>query len=415
MPLTRAIDNHRRSYVFLGPLIGMIILVGVVEVTVGFIDILKESVMIQGGTIMERFASMGEETIPLSSDAVVPVGCAQIRCCIETMDSNETSSALRQYSWPSKSHPIPSSNDIVTNETSICIMYNETIHSKCPSIGGRVHQTSTQLALQLGGHNDSYYGAYPSGCTVRSIFLRSFDRASVIHFEGDSIMRQLWTRLVCMARDQDSCIDPHFKSCAMYSFNGTGDGGHDRFDMLSRSIWEDPISQLYHIGKYDITLSYCFATSPSFDVLKTDDDGRNKQISMIVFGLFYWDVVSTYSKWIGSHGEEELGKRINRAKAVMFVERIPSRWKYSTATNIEVLAFLKNVTSQSQVKLGLVPWNTTIANHRSVGLEPVDPLHWMCRWMETDNLVHGKLVDCADREMRAVANYFLDELLKMFQ
>jgi hypothetical protein len=320
---------------------------------------------------------------------VVPGECAEVRCCLETMPRNETVSALSRYTYP---------NPSITNGTSLCILYSNTTHAKCPT-----EEMSTAAFLNELRDTGNFYNTFLNGCQVRSILLNSFTRSSIIHFEGDSIMRQLWTRLICMARDQGSCVDVAFKSCAFYSFNSTGG---DRFDLAG--MWHDPISYM-HRGS-DITLSYCFTTSPSLNVAETNVSER---IQLYVFGLFYWDAVGHFEQWIRSHGEDNLKARLTNLKSVMFVERIPSRWKYPTETNKQVFDFMKNATSQSETRIGLVPWNRSIATHRPESLEPVDPLHWMCRWRAEESLTHGPLLDCVDREMQAVVLSFLSELLRL--
>ena len=155
-----------------------------------------------------------------------------------------------------------------------------------------------------------------------------------------------------------------------------------------------------------IVMSYCFTTSPTLSVLDESQDSA-KNIALLSFGLFYWEEVSTFDSWTNNK-ESLLASRIPKAKLLMIIERIPW-WKFGTEINDQVMAFLRNSTSPKRV--GQVPWNMLIAPKRPPDLEPVDSLHWMCRWRAGDDLVTGSSYQCLDRENQAVVISYLHELM----
>ena len=310
--------------------------------------------------------------------------------CAERRDIQGVSNNLMMMSLRSRLEP--------TNETDICIVYNRTRTQDCMATLGELGEASVKLNSEI--FYDSIYNTSLTGCQIRSAFLEMFAADSWLHFEGDSIMRQFWIRLICMIRDLDVCIDPASKACAVYALNLTD----DYFSGQAMS-WDD-ISDDARMNN-GIVMSYCFTTSPTLSVLDESQDST-KNIALLTFGVFYWPVVSTFEKWINNK-ESLLASRIPKAKLLMNIERIPSRWKFDSEINGQVMAFLRNNTDPKRV--GQIPWNSLIAPKRPSDVVPVDPLHWMCRWRVGEDLVTGNSYQCFDRENQAVVISYLHELM----
>lgn len=198
----------------------------------------------------------------------------------------------------------------------------------------------------------------------------------------------------------DVCVDPAFKGCAVYALNLTD----DYFSGQTKS-WDD-ISDDARMNN-GIVMSYCFTTSPTLSVLDESQDSSTN-IALLTFGVFYWPAVSTFDTWINDK-ESLLASRIPKAKLLMHIERIPSRWKFNTEINDQVMAFLRNNTNLKRV--GQVPWNSLIGPKRPSDIVPVDALHWMCRWRVGEDLVTGISYQCFDRENQAVVISYLHELM----
>ena len=87
-----------------------------------------------------------------------------------------------------------------TSDTDVCIVFNRTRTQDCVTRSDEFGEASS---VQLNGDNfyDSIYNTSLTGCQTRSAFLEMFAADSWLHFEGDSMMRQFWVRLICMIRD----------------------------------------------------------------------------------------------------------------------------------------------------------------------------------------------------------------------
>lgn len=350
-------------------------------------------------------------------------GCTEKRCCFEAI-FNETKDSLSTYSYTIEKE----GENKNSSRPDLCIAYKQT-HSSCSIHSHSVLHENENKNSPLHISNSSsatkstspidYYNTTLTGCQIRSVFLERFAPNSVLYFEGDSIMRQLWLRLICMMRDQDVCIDPAWKSCSIYTFNRT----HDHF-LGPATSWNDiPVNDEDDLRvENGIILSYCFTTSPGLKILdeitaepSRQSERKNFNVALITFGLFYWKNAGNFETWLDTHKQDVLLSRFQRAKKVMFVERIPSKWKYPTDTNDHVHSFLQNAITNPKDNLGRVPWNDKVAPQRPRDVEPVDALHWMCRWRDGENLVTGGQYQCNDRENRAVIVAFLQEVIELFK